>query len=214
MLKQLNQLIQYGGNATSNKMFYIIIIVIAVSFFVYDYYKTQYMLSQTQTAINTQAPQTSQQPTPSILVQTSPPPPAPPVGRRLREYDYRALNDELTPPFKRDDYMVPPQLVYPNDFGLYTRGMPGTFRKMGYLKNLTSTDYKFLTLMGRQKYRSSTQYEYYVTSTSKDENIKFYLDNYKRELYSGDKVKVSQLGNEEYEVIIDKNLDYEYIPYV
>jgi len=110
--------------------------------------------------------------------------------------------------------MVPPQLIYPTEFGLYTKGMPGTFRKMGYLKNLDVSDNKFLTLMGRQKYAGSTQYEYYVTSTNKDENLKFYLNKNKRELYDGDTVSVPQLNDRQYEVIIDKNLDYEYIPYV
>ena len=44
-------------------------------------------------------------------------------------------------------------------------------------------------------------------------NIKFDLDN-KRELFTGDKVKVHQLNNTEYEAHIDKVLDYEYNPFI
>ncbi len=135
----------------------------------------------------------------------------------LRNYDYKTYNDPLTPPFKRDDYMIPAHVVDPNRFGLYTRGGPTAFKKMGYLTNPNAAagePYKFLTLMGRQKYYNSTQYEYYVVSTNRDENIKFDLDKNKRELFSGDKVKVPQLNNQDYDVTIDRNLDYEYSPYI
>jgi hypothetical protein len=136
---------------------------------------------------------------------------APPPISLLKDYDYRAYADPLTPPFKRDDYMIPAQAFYPNGFDYYTRGEPGMFKKVGYLKNLNETNqrHEFLTLMGRQKYMGSTQYEYYVTSTNSDQNLKFYLDAYKKELYEGDSVYVSQLKSN-YEVFIDKNLDFEY----
>jgi hypothetical protein len=136
---------------------------------------------------------------------------APPPLTLLKDYDYRAYADPLTPPFKRDDYMIPAQAFYPNGFDYYTRGEPGMFKKVGYLKNLNETNqrHEFLTLMGRQKYMGSTQYEYYVTSTNSEQNLKFYLDAYKKELYEGDSVYVSQLKSN-YEVFIDKNLDFEY----
>jgi len=212
ILKKLYKFNQYGGDPINNKMFYLIIIIIALSFIAYHYYilnnslHTQIREIPNKNSISVVTPISSGPPSPII--------PAVPVGQKLREYDYRALNDELTPPFKRDDYYVPPQLLYPREFGLYTKGAPGIFRKMGYIQNLTNTDYKFLTLMGRQKYQGSTQYEYYVTSTDKDSNIKFYLDKYKKELYDGDTVIIPQLNNQEYTVFIDKNLDFEYIPYV
>ena len=135
----------------------------------------------------------------------------------LREYDYRTYNDPLTPPYKRDDYMVPAHIVDPINFGMYTRGVPPVFKKMGYLvdDNATDNKYKFLTLMGRQKYYNSNQYEYYIVSTDRNENIKFDLGKkYRKELYSGDKVKVPQLNDTEYTVNIDKNLDYEYNPFI
>ena len=36
----------------------------------------------------------------------------------------------------------------------------------------------------------------------------------KRELFTDDTVTVPQLGNKTYHVTIDKNLDYEYSPYI
>ena len=149
------------------------------------------------------------------------PPPSVAVGQDLygilRNYDYKTYNDDLTPPRKRDDYMIPAHVVDPNRFGLYTRGGPTAFKKMGMLDDPSGNPgdpYKFLTLMGRQKYYNSTQYEYYVVSTNRDENIKFDLDRYKRELFTDDTVIIPQLGNKTYHVTIDKNLDYEYSPYI
>ena len=133
-----------------------------------------------------------------------------------REYDYRTYNDDLTPPRKRDDYNIPPEVIYPNKYKMYTRGGPNSFKKVGYLNNKTADPgdpYKFLTLIGRQKYYNSNTYEYYVVSTNKDENIKFDLEKYKREIFSGDTVKVPQLNDVEYEATIDKVLEYEYNPY-
>jgi hypothetical protein len=135
----------------------------------------------------------------------------------LREYDYRTYNDPLTPPYKRDDYMIPAHIVDPINFGMYTRGVPPVFKKMGYLidDNASDDKYKFLNLMGRQKYYNSNEYEYYIVSTDRNENIKFDLGKkYRKELYSGDKVKVQQLNDKEYTVNIDKNLDYEYNPFI
>jgi len=142
--------------------------------------------------------------------------PIPNVYPMLREYDYRTYNDDLTPPRKRDDYDIPAQVFYPDKYGLYTRGGPNPFKKMGFLNNKNAQpgdSYKFLTLMGRQKYYNSNTYEYYVVSTNKDENIKFDIPK-NRELFTGDTVKVPQLNNTEYEVNIDKVLEYEYNPYI
>jgi hypothetical protein len=135
----------------------------------------------------------------------------------LRDYDYRTYNDDLTPPRKRDDYDIPANVLYPDRFGLYTRGGPNPFKKMGFLNNKNAQPgdpYKFLTLMGRQKYYNSNTYEYYVVSTNKDENLKFDLEKNKREIFTGDTVKVPQLNNVEYEANIDKVLDYEYNPFI
>jgi hypothetical protein len=135
----------------------------------------------------------------------------------LRDYDYRTYNDDLTPPRKRDDYDIPANVLYPDRFGLYTRGGPNPFKKMGYINNKNAQPgdpYKFLTLMGRQKYYNSNTYEYYIVSTNKEENLKFDLEKNKREIFTGDTVKVPQLNDTEYEANIDKVLDYEYNPFI
>jgi hypothetical protein len=208
-----------------DKSFFLIIIVIAVIIVLYNHYnlvqenknlKSSLQLSLDNKINNVQNTQPVISGTPMMQPPMQPPMqqamvPPPTVGQVIKDYDRRMIDDPLTPPFKRDDYMIPAQIVRPDLYGAYTRGAPGVFKKMGYLKNDTA-DYKFLTLMGRQKYMGSTQYEYYVTSTNRDDSIKFYIDNVKRELYDGDKVTVKQLGNEEYDVIIDKNLDLEYNP--
>ena len=137
----------------------------------------------------------------------------PSLGQAIRDYDRRNISDPLTPPFKRDDYQIPSNVMRPDLYGVYSRGAPGVFMKHGYVKtDDVGADYKILTLMGRQKYQGSTQYEYYVISTNRDDTIKFYIDGTKRELYDGDTVKVKQLGNVVYTVYIDKDLQLEYNP--
>lgn len=141
------------------------------------------------------------------------PPPPPPLDpyAPMRDFDYRALSDPLVPPLKRDDYNIP---VLP----LPTRGFPSSYKKMGTLVNKTAdnTDpYKFLFLIGRQKYPGSDYYEYYCTEKGSEGNgaLKFDLCDLKREVFSGDKITVKQLGTE-YEVTADKTLNYEYNPYM
>ena len=134
----------------------------------------------------------------------------------LRDYDRGALMDPLIPPYKRDEYNENPALVYPSLYSIPTRGFSSSFKRVGYLLNPTADNndqYKFLILMGKQKYRGSNQYEYYVTSSSKESTIKFDLEKYKKELYTDDKVKIQQLNDVEFDVVIDKNLGFEYTPF-
>jgi hypothetical protein len=212
-----------------DKSFFLIIVVIAVIIVLYNHYnliqENKNLKSSLQLSLDNKINtvqnnnQHNSHPIvhgqsviqPPISMPNGPMVPPPTVGQVIKDYDRRTIDDPLTPPFKRDDYMIPAQIVRPDLYGAYTRGAPGVFKKMGYLKN-DNADYKFLTLMGRQKYMGSTQYEYYVTSTNRDDSIKFYMDNVRKELYDGDKVTIKQLGNQEYDVIIDKNLDLEYNP--
>jgi hypothetical protein len=128
-----------------------------------------------------------------------------------REYDYRTLNDPLTAPRRRDDYnFVPPLIPYP------TRGGPSDYRKVGTLIDKTADNdskYKFLFIYGRQKWRGSSYYEYYVTTSDKDENLKFDLPKVRTELLGGESVTVDELSKT-YDVTIDKTLDIMYDPYV
>ena len=207
-----------------DKSFFLIIVVIAVIIILYNHYnlvqENKNLKSSLQISLDNKINTVQHNNAPVISgtpimqpqrIPHGPTMPPPTIGQAIKDYDRRTIDDPLTPPFKRDDYMIPAQIVRPDIYGVYTRGAPGVFKKMGYLKN-DAADYKFLTLMGRQKYMGSTQYEYYVTSTNRDDSIKFYIDNVKRELYDGDKVTIKQLGNQEYDVIIDKNLDLDYNP--
>jgi hypothetical protein len=132
----------------------------------------------------------------------------PTIGEIMRDYDYRAYSDPLTPPYKRDDFTLP----YPS---FPTRGYPTAFKKVGYLmdKDADNADkYKFMILMGRQKYSGSDYYDYYVTENNTDSVLKFDLHHRHREILTGDEVHLKEL-NKKYIAKIDKTLGYEYYPY-
>jgi hypothetical protein len=136
----------------------------------------------------------------------------------LRDYDYRTLNDPLTPPYKRDDDMIPANVIAPDLFGIYTQGGPLPFIKVGKLiDNHAKNDepYKFLILFGRRRYPGSNLYDYYATTTSRDDYLKFDLDykNIRYELYTGNHVFIPEL-KKKYEVIIDRQMDFTYTPYM
>jgi hypothetical protein len=126
-----------------------------------------------------------------------------------RNYDYRTFADPLVPPYKRDDYM----LTYPS---YPTRGFPTSFKKMGLLidDNANNDDqYKFMILVGRQKYQNSNYYDYYVTENKNDATLKFDLTNIHKEYMDDDKITIPEL-NKTYRIKIDRNLGFEYNPYV
>jgi len=129
----------------------------------------------------------------------------------LRRYDYRTLTDPMVPPYKRDDYNLP---VLP----IPTRGFPAPFKKMGTLVSKTTNKdpYKFLFLMGRQKYPGSSHYDYYATEKGSEGNgtLKFDLPHLHKELYTGDKIKIHQLEDTEYEINVDRTVNYEYNPFM
>lgn len=131
----------------------------------------------------------------------------------LRQHDYNAIYDDFTPPFRRsyyDDYALHPGL-YPT----YTRGPPGRFRKVGTLsaQGVSANDkFKFLTLMGRQKY-NNREYEYFVTSPDRDSSIKFYIDTNELKIRDGDIVKVKELDGYTYKFREDEDLSPKYDPY-
>lgn len=130
--------------------------------------------------------------------------------RPLRDYDYRALADPLVPPLKRDDWNIP---IIP----IPTRGYPTAFKKMGMLIDETAinTDpYKFLLLIGRQKYQNSNWYEYYAIEKNMSEgSLKFDLPKIRREIMDGDIIKIDPL-NKTYKAVLDRNLSYEYSPFL
>lgn len=126
----------------------------------------------------------------------------------LREYDYRTLNDPFVPPLKRDDYNIS---VLP----IATRGYPTGYKKIGLLidpEAENSDKFKFMILVGRQKYPGSTQYDYFVTDNNQESVLKFDLPHLHKELYTDDEVTIHEL-NKKYKVKIDRSLGFEYNPF-
>lgn len=132
-----------------------------------------------------------------------------PLSDPLRDYDYRTLTDPLVPPFKRDDYNIG---VIP----IATRGYPTGYKKIGLLIDSeadNSDKYKFLVLVGRQKYPGSTQYDYFATDNNQDSVLKFDLPHLHKELYTDDDVTINEL-NKTYKAKIDRSLGFEYNPFM
>ena len=99
--------------------------------------------------------------------------------------DNMVLNNKLYPPLGRTERPTFDLLMkYVNDqsgvFNMYTRGMPDTFRPVGYLtlKNGDQTIDSTLILYGRSKYPGSDIGEFYVTSSNKMSDIKVPLTEY------------------------------------
>jgi hypothetical protein len=126
-------------------------------------------------------------------------------------FDDQTLRDPLLPPRTRDDWNVPLPAIS-------TRGYPSPYHKLGMLINSTadnSDKFKFLFLMGRRKFPNSSYYNYYVTDANNEKaSLKFDLPDLHKELYTGDTIKITELGNTVYTVQMDKLVDLEYNPYV
>lgn len=222
---KLKKLLLKGGNNNNNNIMIFIILLCLTILLVYIIRHFHYMhinnieqIRQMQQIQQAQQIQQIKQENISDVPDAPDDIVTPEIYDVLRKYDYRTLGDPLTPPYKRDDYMIPAYIMDPNNFGIYTQGGPAPFMKMGYLNNRHAkpgNPYKFLTLMGRPRYYGSSRYDYYVISNSKDDNLKIDLDQYKyrNELYTGDKVYIPQLETE-YDVNIDRILDYTYNPYI
>ena len=131
------------------------------------------------------------------------------IANPIRDYDYRALVDPLVPPYKRDDYMMPLPSIP-------SRGYPSSFKKMGTLidQDAPNTDpYKFMILVGRQKYPGSNYYDYYVSENKTDGALKFDLPDIHKEFMTDDLLKVKEL-HKLYTVKIDRNLGFDYNPFM
>ena len=131
------------------------------------------------------------------------------MANPIRDYDYRTLTDPLVPPYKRDDFQIPLSSIA-------TRGYPSSFKKMGTLidKDAQNKDqYKFMILVGRQKYPGSNYYDYYITENTTDSPLKFDLEKIHKEFMTDDEIYVKEL-NKKYTVKIDRNLGFDYNPFI
>lgn len=134
----------------------------------------------------------------------------------LRKFDYDAVYDDFTPPFRRsyyDDHVS--YVQHPALYPTYSRGPPGRFRKIGTLvaKGVNHNDkYKFLHMMGREKY-TGREYEYFAISPNKDCKMKFYFDTKGKELNDGDILTHRDLDGYTYQFNLDEDLSPKYDPY-
>ncbi len=140
--------------------------------------------------------------------------PSPPIDP-LRKFDYDAMYDEFTPPFRRSYYDLYNYAMSPGLYPTYTRGPPGRFRKIGMLigQDVSHDDkYKFLLLIGREKY-PGRDYEYYVTMTNNHDKMKIYIDTKGKEITDGDIVIIPEMQGYKYMFKEDKDLSPRYDPY-
>ena len=226
ILKKLfNKKYMRGGNKSVNLN--ILILLILVLLFVYIYQQNNQshnikIVTQPATSVTPESQQNEKKiqniKTVSQTRVLNPEIIVPQIYPILRNYDYRTLSDPLTPPYKRDDDMIPANVIAPDLFGIYTQGGPLPFIKVGKLiDNHAKNDepYKFLILFGRRRYPGSNLYDYYATTTNRDDYLKFDLDykNVRYELYTGNHVFIPEL-KKKYEVVIDRQMDFTYTPYM
>ena len=150
----------------------------------------------------------------------------------LRKFDYDALDDDFTPPFRRSYYDDDFNYRYEHHghhghnghnghninplYPTYTRGPPGRFRKIGTLiaQGVSATDnFKFLIMMGRQKY-NCRDFEYYALSPNADQRLKFYIETKGKEINNDDVVNVNELDGYTFKFKEDIDLSPRYDPYI
>lgn len=136
-----------------------------------------------------------------------------PLTDPVKLYDYQKINDPLEEPTKRvDRYLLGP-LEYRKMFNFPVRGYPDNPRWLGILicEDETEQHNKILKLFGRQKYPSSTHYEYYTMINISYDQIKVHIKR-RQELYDGDIVDIPEL-NKKFRVKLNKDDDNPYNPY-
>ena len=134
----------------------------------------------------------------------------------LRKFDHDVIDDDFTPPFRRSYYDEHNYRLRPGLYPTYTRGPPGRFRKIGVLvaEGVAPNDkFKFLLLMGRQKY-NNRDYEYFATSAESDQRLKFYIETRGKEINHDDIVKIPELEGYSYKFREDQDLSPKYDPYL
>lgn len=148
--------------------------------------------------------------------------PSGPPQDPFREFDIRTLADPLTEPTRRQPRYLYGPLTPENPilnplFNHSTHGYTDSYSWIAYLidesTDANKDDNKILKLFGRQKYPSSSQYEYYVEVKSGGDRIKYFLENIKKELFDGDTVTVD-LIKRTYTVKLMKNRDLTYNPFI
>jgi hypothetical protein len=190
-----------------------ILYVVSVAFFIFIimyYYNDKKTPQPVRTEI-IQASHQSQQEHPHMSNGLMPPPP----GDPLRKFDYDAVDNDFTPPYRRSLYDESSYNLVPGLFPTYTRGPPGRFRKIGTLIAQgvgTNDTYKFLYLYGREKY-PGRELQYYAAHPHRDNRIKFDLPTRGKEIFDGDIIVIDGLEGYTFTFKEDIDLSPQYDPY-
>jgi hypothetical protein len=129
--------------------------------------------------------------------------------------DHAVINDALYPPLARTDRpTIDLAMANPAITGYPTRGSPDTFRPLALAKDKTSGETYYL--MGREKYRGSSQGEFYMIPTDKQNRLKIQLlddrgNQLIRDIYSIPdeiKIKTGIFKDKEYQVEELKKTEY------
>lgn len=136
----------------------------------------------------------------------------------IRNRDYRTVYDPLMPPEKRlDSYLYPNKITDPI-FGMVdipTRGYPDGYQYYGLLTR--NSDNSKVKLFGRQRYPSSTQYEYYGILDDSGSSFKVSINNKNyKELYDGDEVIIDMLDSTKgpFKLYMNKQAELQYNPHI
>ena len=133
----------------------------------------------------------------------------------IKTYDYNKLRDPLEEPTKRVDRYLLGDLEMRKLFNYPTHGYPDNPHWLGLLIAEDNVEKdnpnKIIKLFGRQKYPSSTQYDYYAMINVAYDQIKIHIHR-KRELFDGDQVFIPEL-HMKFVVKLNKDDDYQYNPY-
>lgn len=143
-------------------------------------------------------------------------PPVPPIDP-LRKFDYDAVNDDFTPPYRRSYHDEADYRLHPGLAPIYTRGPPGRFRKVGTLsaEGVASSDkYRFLNLMGRKRHYGGNEYEYFASTVQSDEPLKFHIETRGKEITDGDIINIKELEGYTYRFNESKDLSPLYDPFI
>lgn len=149
----------------------------------------------------------------------------------MTEFDLRSAYDPLVESTRRPPTHITLPMINNPHFNYPTRGFTDSFSLVGYLIAKEKSNYKVVSeeglkhekhekdenkivkLFGRQKYPNSSEYEYYaIINTGFNDNIKYSLEDQRKELFDGDSVFIDII-QKTFKVKLLKNRVFEYNPY-
>jgi len=134
------------------------------------------------------------------------------INKEIVLVDRKVNNDDLTAPVNRypTNYYPQPPLVYVTNFP--TRGLPDSYSYLGNMYR--EFDNKVMKLYGRRRYDDI--WDYYAVMNSSDQlHTKINIETkHNQQLFDGDEVNVSMLGDGNFKVFLHKKDEFGYSPYL